>query len=65
MLAIDINLRECLTQPLMISLTLFVGRCRWLGSADPVEDPQSGVCDDIVQVIERAGDEAAMTHSSV
>ena len=65
MLAIDINLRECLAQLLMISLALFVGRCRWLGSADPVEDPQSGECDDIVQVIERAGDEAVMTHSSV
>ena len=65
MLAVYINLWERFAQPLMISLALFVGRCRWLGSADPVQDTQSGVCDDIVQVIKRAGDEAAMTHSSV
>ena len=65
MLAVYINLGECLAQPLMIALALFVGRCRWLGSADPIEDPQSGVCEDIVEVIERAGDKAAMTHSSV
>ena len=65
MLAVYINLGECFAQPLMIALALFIGRCRWLWSADPVKEPQSGVCDDIVQVIERAGDKAAMTHSSV
>ena len=65
MLAVYINLGECFAQPISISLTLFVGRRRWLGSVHPVQDPQSGVCDDIVQVIERAGDKAAITHTSV
>ena len=59
------DVEDLLAERLMISLALFVGRCRWLGSADPVQDPQSGVCDETVQVIKRAGDEAAMTYSSV
>jgi len=65
MLAVYINLGECFPQPISISLALLVGRRRWLGSVHPVQDPQSRECDDIVQVIERAGDEAEMTHSSV
>jgi hypothetical protein len=65
MLAVYINLGECFPQPISVSLALLVGWRRWLGSVDPVQDPQSGVCDDIVQVVQRAGDEAAMMHSSV
>jgi hypothetical protein len=65
MLAVYINFGECFAQPISISLALFVGRRQWLGSVHPVQDPQPGVCDDIVQVIERAGYEAAITHSSV
>jgi hypothetical protein len=55
---------ECFAQPISLALALFVGRCQWLGSVDPVQDPQPRGRDDIVQVIERAGDEAAMEHSS-
>ena len=65
MLAVYINLGECFAQPISISLALFVGRRRWLGSVDPVQDPQPRECDQIIQVIEYAGDEAGMTHSSV
>jgi hypothetical protein len=34
MLAAYINLGECFAQPISISLALFVGWCRWLGSVD-------------------------------
>jgi hypothetical protein len=34
------------------------------GSLDPVQDPQSGVRDDTVQLIECTGDEAEKEHSS-
>jgi hypothetical protein len=65
MLADYINFGECFAQPISISLALFVGRASVARVADPVQDPQPGVCDDIVQVIERSGEEAAMTPSSV
>jgi hypothetical protein len=58
MLAVAINLGECFAQPVSISRALFVGRRQWLGSADPVQDPQPRERDDIIQVVERAGDEA-------
>jgi len=37
MLALNINLGECFAQSISVSLALFVGWCRWLGSADPVQ----------------------------
>jgi hypothetical protein len=64
MLAVYIDFGECFAQPISISLALFVGRRRWLRSADPVQDPQPRGREDIAQVIERARDEAAMKHIS-
>jgi hypothetical protein len=39
MLAVYIDLRERFAQPISISLALRVGWCRWLRSADPIQDP--------------------------
>jgi hypothetical protein len=65
MLAININLRECLAQSISLSLAFFVRHCQRLGAANPIQDPQPSRRDQITQPVERAGEEAVKMHGSV